>query len=86
MNVRIALYGALREANPKGYLDIDVPEGATVAVLRDHLVSHLREHAPAIKAGLVHVSAIATADEILHNHRTVPAGLELAVLPPVSGG
>jgi molybdopterin synthase sulfur carrier subunit len=86
MNVRIALYGALREADTRSYLELDVPAGATVAELRAHLTAHLREHAPGIKAGLVQVSAFATAEEILHNHRTVPCGVELAVLPPVSGG
>lgn len=86
MNVRIALYGALREADPRGYLELDVPAGATVAELRELLAAHLRQHAPGIKAGLVHVSAFATAEEILHNHCTVPGDLELAVLPPVSGG
>ncbi|WP_199099466.1 MoaD/ThiS family protein [Dyella sp. ASV21] len=86
MNVRIALYGALREADPRGYLEVDVPPDSTIATLRELLTEHLRDHAPAINAGLVRVSAFASADEILHNHRKVPENLELAVLPPVSGG
>lgn len=86
MNVRIALYGALRDADPRGYLELDVPAGATIASLREQLATHVREHAPQVNAGLVRVSAIASAEEILHNHRAVPDGVELAVLPPVSGG
>ena len=86
MNVRIALYGALREADIRGYVELDVRAGATIAELREHLDAHLQEHAPGIKAGLVQVSAFATAEEILHNHRAVPGDVELAVLPPVSGG
>ena len=31
MNVRIALYGALREADPRGYLELDVPAGRPVS-------------------------------------------------------
>lgn len=86
MMVRIALYGALREADPRGYLELDVPAGSTIADLRERLAAHLREHAPAVNAGLVRISAFATTEEILHGHRQVPEGEELAVLPPVSGG
>ena len=86
MMVRIALYGALREADPRGYLELDVPRGGTIADLRERLAAHLREHAPAVNAGLVRISAFANAEEILHGHREVPEGEELAVLPPVSGG
>jgi len=86
MKVRIALYGALREADPQGYVELDVPPGSTVAHLRDQLAAHLREHAPAVNVGLVRISAFATDEEILHNHRVVPEDVALAVLPPVSGG
>lgn len=86
MKVRIALYGALREADPRGYLELDVPPGSTIAQLRELLAAHVREHAPAVNAGLVRISAFANAEEILHSHRDVPEGQELAVLPPVSGG
>ncbi|MEW9572878.1 MoaD/ThiS family protein [Rhodanobacter sp. Si-c] len=86
MKARIALYGALREADTRGYVELDVPAGSSIAELRELLVAHLAEHAPAIPANLVRRSAFASAEEILHNHRTVPEGVELAVLPPVSGG
>ncbi|MBQ4855862.1 MoaD/ThiS family protein [Rhodanobacter sp. B2A1Ga4] len=86
MKTRIALYGALREADPSGHVELDVPPDSTIAELRELLTAYLHEHAPTIRAGLVRRSAFASAEEILHNHRTVPAGVELAVLPPVSGG
>ncbi|MBT2117019.1 MoaD/ThiS family protein [Dyella sp. LX-66] len=86
MKTRIALYGALREADPRGWLELDVPSGSTIADLRELLAAHLRERAPQVNAGLVRISAFASAEEILHNHREVPDGVELAVLPPVSGG
>lgn len=86
MKVRIALYGALREADARGHVELEVPTGSSIAELRERLAAYLSEHAPAIPAGLVRRSAVATAEEILHNHRTVPEGVELAVLPPVSGG
>jgi len=86
MKVRIALYGALREADASGYVELEVPAGSSIAELRELLVAHLAGHAPAIPANLVRRSAFASAEEILHSHRTVPEGIELAVLPPVSGG
>lgn len=86
MKIRIALYGALREADASGGVELEVPAGSSIAALREQLAAHLAEHAPAIPAGLVRRSAFASAEEILHNHRTVPEDVELAVLPPVSGG
>lgn len=86
MKVRIALFGALRDADPHGFIELDAPEACTIAGLRDLLREHLREHAPHISAGLVQRSAFASNDEILHNHRTLPEDGQLAILPPVSGG
>ena len=86
MSTRINLFGALREADPRGYVELELPAGSTIAALREALVAHLATHAPAVSAGLVRRCAFATDDEILHNHRIVPEGVTLAVLPPVSGG
>lgn len=86
MKTRIALYGALRDADPSGHVELDVPADCDIANLRQLLIRHLRQHAPGIGAGLVERSAFASAEEILHDSRSVPEGVELAVLPPVSGG
>lgn len=86
MKTTIALFGALREADPRGYVELELPAGSTMAELREALVAHLAAHAPTVSAGLVRRCAFATDAEILHNHREVPAGGTLAVLPPVSGG
>lgn len=86
MKVRITLFGALREADAHGVIELDAPEHCTIADLRELVRGHLREHAPHISAGLVQRSAFASDDEILHNHRTLPENGQLAILPPVSGG
>lgn len=86
MKTRIALFGALREADASGAVELEVPAGSTVAELRELLVAHLATHAPAVSPGLVRQCAFASDVEILHNHRVVPEGVALAVLPPVSGG
>lgn len=86
MKVRITLFGALRDADSRGYIELDVPEQSTVAVLREALQHHVRDHTPAISASLIQRSAFASEHEILHNHRTVPEDGQIAILPPVSGG
>ena len=86
MKVRVTLFGALRDADPRGFVELDVPESCTIGMLRNLLREHLREHAPQISVGLLQRSAFASEKEILHNHRTLPEDGQLAVLPPVSGG
>ncbi|MBE1159690.1 MoaD/ThiS family protein [Dyella acidiphila] len=86
MKRRISLFGALREADARGYIEVDVPAHSTIAELREAVQHYAREHAPAISPGLIQRSAFASGDEILHNHRSVPEQGELAILPPVSGG
>jgi len=86
MKVRIALFGALRETDPRGFIELEAPDSCTIGDLRELLRDYLSEHAPHIRAGLVQRSAFASENEILHNHRALPENGELAILPPVSGG
>jgi molybdopterin converting factor small subunit len=86
MKARISLFGALRDADPAGYVDLDLPDDCTISALRVRLVEHLRVHAPAIGETLVRRSAFGTRETILHDHDAVPHDIELAVLPPVGGG
>jgi molybdopterin converting factor small subunit len=86
MKVHITLFGALRDADANGFIELEAPASCTIGALRELLREHLRDHAPHVSAGLVQRSAFASEDEILHNHRTLPESGRLAVLPPVSGG
>jgi sulfur-carrier protein len=86
MKRRITLFGALRDADARGFIDVDIADGSTIADLRDAVQHYVREHASGINPRLVQRSAFASQDEILHNHRNVPESGELAILPPVSGG
>lgn len=86
MKIRIRLFGALREADPRGLVELDVPPQSTVAMLREALQQYLSAHAPTVSATLVARSAFASDEEILHNDRVLPEHGELALLPPVSGG
>ena len=86
MKVRVTLFGALRDADPRGFVEMDVPDHWTIATLREALQSHVRHHTSSISENLIKRSAFASEDEILHNHRHVPEHGQVAVLPPVSGG
>jgi sulfur-carrier protein len=86
MKLRITLFGALRDADARGFIELDVPDGSTIANVREALQHYAREHAPAISASLIQRSAFASEDEVLHNHRQIPSNGVLAILPPVSGG
>lgn len=86
MKTRIALFGALRDIDAKGYVELHVPRGSSIGMLRDRLRAHVRAHSPAVETRLIGASAFASTDEILHDHRPVPEDGELALLPPVSGG
>lgn len=86
MTTRIALYGALRQADARGYVELDIPAGSRVGDVRELFVAYVGEHAPEVDSGLIARSAFASAEEVLHDSQPVPDGVELAVLPPVSGG
>ncbi|MDN5863677.1 MAG: MoaD/ThiS family protein [Gammaproteobacteria bacterium] len=86
MKARILLHGALREADPAGRIELDVPAGCSIGELRERLVAHVREHAPGVGEDLLRRSAFGTRETILHDHEPVPEDGELAVLPPVGGG
>jgi molybdopterin converting factor small subunit len=60
---------------------IELPVIATVAELRRQLALQL----PAL-AGLLDRSALAIGGEFAEANQPVPAGAEIALLPPVSGG
>ncbi|HLS05138.1 MAG TPA: MoaD/ThiS family protein [Wenzhouxiangella sp.] len=86
MTIRITLFGALREADSSGELELPLPAGGTVADLRRHLTDYLGKHAPDISPGLVRRSAFATDKTVLRDSDAVPEVDSLAILPPVSGG
>jgi MoaE-MoaD fusion protein len=76
MRVRVRLFAALRERAGTGELDLDLPEGATVA-------DALQELDP-LAGGLPLVLAVNR--EYADRAQRLAPGDELAAIPPVSGG
>lgn len=81
MRCQVLLFARARDLAGAGSLTLDLPEGATVAELRRRLA----EDNPAL-ASLLQRSALAVNGEFADADRTLPAGAEIALLPPVSGG
>jgi molybdopterin synthase sulfur carrier subunit len=81
MRIRIRLFAIARQAAGRDSVDLDLPEGATIAQLRRQLASQI----PQI-AGLVQPMLFAINAEYADDGATIPAGAEVACIPPVSGG
>ncbi len=86
MKISISLYGAFRECDPRGSVELDVPEPAKVSDLRAAFEAHGLAHWPAFKPGLLAASVFASESTLLRENEALPANGRLAVLPPVSGG
>jgi molybdopterin converting factor small subunit len=84
MNIRLAVFGAFRAYAETGELALTLPEGATVADLRQAFRHALADKPSA--AALVGCSVFADAEDVLGEDDRLEGRTGLAVLPPVSGG
>jgi molybdopterin converting factor subunit 1 len=81
MKLRVHLFARAKDIVGTGSVSLDLPEGTTVGQLRQRLA----EEQPAL-APLLERSALAVNEEFAEDKVTLPAGAEVALLPPVSGG
>lgn len=81
MRVTVRFFAAARERAGRASLDLELREGATVRELLAALVAQL----PALEALLPRVR-VAVAEEFAAPDDVVPAGAEVALIPPVAGG
>jgi len=81
MTVRILLFAGLREHLRSDWVELELPEGATVA----ELLAALGEQHPALRE-LLPPCRVAVEQEFVAAGHRVRAGDEIAVIPPVSGG
>jgi molybdopterin synthase catalytic subunit len=80
MKVNVRLFASLREIFKSPYLEVELPEGATVA----DLVEVIREEAPHLgRGGRFHVTI---NKEFVGQNAVLHDGDEVAIFPPVGGG
>jgi molybdopterin converting factor subunit 1 len=79
--IKVLFFATLKEKAGTRQVEFDIPEGATIAQLKDLIV----EKYPGLKDMLNHCLA-----SINHDYRSdeseIPAHAEVALFPPVSGG
>ena len=81
MTVRILLFAGLRERLRSDWVELELPEDATVA----QLLAALGERHPTLRE-LLPPCRVAVEQEFVAAGHRVRAGDEIAVIPPVSGG
>jgi len=81
MTVRILLFAGLRERLRSDWVELELPEDATVA----QLLAALGERHPTLRE-LLPPCRVAVEQEFVSPEHPVRAGDEVAVIPPVSGG
>ena len=81
MRVYVKLFARARELAGAPNIDVELPEGGTVAQLR----SALLETSPALRP-LAASLLVAIGSEYAAESAVIPPGAEVACFPPVSGG
>jgi molybdopterin converting factor subunit 1 len=81
MTLRIKLFAIARQRLGRDEVEVTLPEAATAADLRRALA----EQFPAIADVLPHIR-IAVNSSYANDAMLIPAGAEVALIPPVSGG
>lgn len=81
MRLKIRLFAMLREAQGADHVELDVPEGDTVASVRERLAAAYPALAPHLSSARVSASL-----RFVNDAYAPSAGEELALIPPVSGG
>jgi molybdopterin converting factor small subunit len=81
MKIRLQLFALARQLAGHEFLDLDLPEGSTIADLR----RALRESAPALAPVVGHLMFAINAD-YASDSSPIPPTADLACIPPVSGG
>lgn len=81
MTATIRLFARARDLAGSERISVELPEGATVRMLR----SAIAESCPALKPLLPNL-LVALGNQYATDTQPIPAGAEIACFPPVSGG
>jgi molybdopterin converting factor subunit 1 len=81
MNVRVRLFAAARQAAGRDAVELELPTAATIADLRRSLAERFQPLSTLLPHVLFAINA-----EYAGDATPIPAGAEIACIPPVSGG
>jgi molybdopterin converting factor subunit 1 len=81
MRVRVKLFAVARQRAGADAIAVELPDGATVRELRHALVE---QHPPL--ADVLRHARLAVNNDYADDAAVIPAGAEVAIIPPVSGG
>ena len=79
--VKVLFFATLRDKAGTGQSELEIPEGTSVAQLKKLLFEsfpNLPQHAASV--------LVAVNNEYAFDKEQIPAGAEVALFPPVSGG
>ena len=83
MQVTVRYFASLREALG-AQEQIELPDAATLAALRDRLIASSPRHAEALRRG--RTLRCAVNQQLAEESALLQAGAEVAFFPPVTGG
>jgi molybdopterin converting factor subunit 1 len=81
MILRVKLFAVARQRAERDSIEVEVPDRATVRQLRGAIV----EQFPPLAGVLAH-ARLAVNSDYVSDDAMIPAGAEVAIIPPVSGG
>lgn len=81
MKIRVRMFAAAREAAGSDSIELELPEGATIA----HLRSQIGAQVPQL-SGLVPQMMFAIDTKYANDATSLPPNGDVACIPPVSGG
>lgn len=81
MKVDVRLFAVARDLAGTDLISLELPTGSTVSQLRAQLSTEVH----ALASVLPHI-LIAVGSEYVRDDAIIPAGTEVACIPPVSGG
>jgi len=81
VNVRVRLFAAARQAAGQETVEVVLPDGATVAALREQLAARVPPLSAMLPRMLIAINA-----QYATESTAVPANSDVACIPPVSGG
>jgi molybdopterin converting factor subunit 1 len=81
VNVRVRMFALLKQTIGSDHVDVELPEGATVGILRRRLAERFPQ-----RSNLIGLVMFAVDMQYADDATPLAPGADVACIPPVSGG